>query len=109
MPSDRLEPSVEHRGSTPIRQVILKIASRCNLNCTYCYVYNRADQSWRTQPAFMSEAVARQTAARIREQCRAHGKRQVVIVLHCACCRRVCGCSSGGYCRFGGVHGWLGK
>jgi sulfatase maturation enzyme AslB (radical SAM superfamily) len=24
-----------------IGQVILKVASRCNLNCSYCYVYNR--------------------------------------------------------------------
>jgi len=27
--------------------VLLKVASRCNLNCTYCYVYNMGDDGWR--------------------------------------------------------------
>ncbi|MEU7607651.1 hypothetical protein AB0B44_43910, partial [Streptomyces sp. NPDC041003] len=34
----------------PIRQFVLKTRSRCNLACTYCYVYEMADQGWRGQP-----------------------------------------------------------
>jgi uncharacterized protein len=37
--------------------ILLKVASRCNLNCTYCYVYNMGDDGWRSQPKRMSEAV----------------------------------------------------
>lgn len=33
---------------------VLKIASRCNLNCTYCYMYNKGDLSFLNQPKFMS-------------------------------------------------------
>ena len=32
------------------RQFLLKVHSRCNLACDYCYVYQHADQSWRTRP-----------------------------------------------------------
>src|SRR5271167_245716 len=47
-------------------QVVFKVASRCNLNCAYCYVYNKGDDSWRSRPAFMSDAVLGHTIDRIR-------------------------------------------
>jgi uncharacterized protein len=37
-----------------IDTVLLKVASRCNLNCSYCYVYHAGDESWRTLPKRMS-------------------------------------------------------
>lgn len=40
-----------------IDTVLVKLASRCNLNCGYCYVYNMGDDSWRRQPKRMSPAV----------------------------------------------------
>ena len=33
---------------------LLKVASRCNLNCDYCYVYHHVDQTWRNQPKLMT-------------------------------------------------------
>src|SRR5882724_1593411 len=33
---------------------ILKIASRCNINCKYCYMYNLTDQTYTDQPKTMS-------------------------------------------------------
>ncbi len=30
--------------------VLVKVASRCNLDCGYCYVYNMGDDGWRRQP-----------------------------------------------------------
>lgn len=44
---------------------LLKVASRCNLNCDYCYVYHHADQSWRTQPRFMSNETLRQFGSQL--------------------------------------------
>ncbi|MEU9838708.1 hypothetical protein AB0C69_05725, partial [Actinomadura sp. NPDC048032] len=38
------------REALPFREFILKIHSRCNLACDYCYVYEMGDQSWRDQP-----------------------------------------------------------
>jgi uncharacterized protein len=37
-----------------IDTVLLKVASRCNLNCSYCYVYNMGDESWRSMPKRMA-------------------------------------------------------
>lgn len=34
--------------------VLLKVVSRCNINCTYCYVYNMGDAGWQTMPTQMS-------------------------------------------------------
>jgi uncharacterized protein len=66
----------------PFHTYLWKIASRCNLNCKYCYVYNLADQRWRRQPHFMSEDTARQCACRIREHLQKHDKKDLVIIFH---------------------------
>ena len=31
-----------------INEFIVKVSSRCNLNCTYCYEYNLGDDSWKS-------------------------------------------------------------
>ena len=33
---------------------IVKFASPCNLNCTYCYEYNTGDDSWKSKPKYFS-------------------------------------------------------
>src|SRR4051794_1000945 len=49
----------------PFVHFVVKVASRCNIKCSYCYMYEHADQSWRTQPQFMSDAVEVATIDRI--------------------------------------------
>src|SRR5262245_54034289 len=66
----------------PFHTYLWKVASRCNINCSYCYVYNSQDSGWRRQPHFMSERVACQTAFRILEHCRRHDKTEVCITFH---------------------------
>ena len=66
----------------PFRQFIVKLHSRCNLACTYCYVYTMADQRWRSRPHVMSPELVGHTANRIAEHARAHGLDAVEVVLH---------------------------
>jgi len=64
-----------------IDTVLLKVASRCNFDCGYCYVYNMGDASWRSLPKRMSTstelAVVNQLAELRRTQ-----KQPFAIVLH---------------------------
>ncbi|MEX5634918.1 FxsB family cyclophane-forming radical SAM/SPASM peptide maturase [Parafrankia sp. FMc2] len=66
----------------PFRQFILKVHSRCNLSCTYCYVYHMADSSWRGQPTVMSRETMAAAVRRIAEHAREHGLPLVRVVLH---------------------------
>jgi len=63
-------------------QVILKVASRCNLNCSYCYVYNKGDTSWRGRPPHMSDAIFTATLDRAVEYAEAIGDPAVSLVFH---------------------------
>jgi uncharacterized protein len=45
-------------------------------------MYEMADQSWRSQPKRMSADIAEATAQRIGEHARAHGLREVALILH---------------------------
>ncbi|EFL35439.1 radical SAM domain-containing protein [Streptomyces viridochromogenes DSM 40736] len=69
-------------AALPFHTFILKVHSRCDLACDYCYMYTAADQTWRQQPRVMSPAVVTWTARRIAEHVRVHGLRQVAVVLH---------------------------
>ena len=64
-----------------IDTVLLKVASRCNLDCSYCYVYNMGDEAWRAMPKRMSpateDAVAAGLGALLRSQAR-----EFSVVLH---------------------------
>jgi uncharacterized protein len=66
----------------PFREFVLKIHSRCNLACDYCYMYELADQTWRLRPRRMPRTIAEQTATRIAEHIHAHRLTRVTIILH---------------------------
>ncbi|MFG2087964.1 MULTISPECIES: FxsB family cyclophane-forming radical SAM/SPASM peptide maturase [unclassified Spirillospora] len=67
---------------TPFRQFILKIHSRCNLKCTYCYMYEMADQNWRKQPRRMTKPTVVKVAERIAEHARANKLPGIDVILH---------------------------
>jgi uncharacterized protein len=70
-------------GAPPrITCFLIKIASRCNLACDYCYVYEHADQSWREQPRVMSEDVRRALAFRIGEYAAEADLEELIVVFH---------------------------
>lgn len=61
---------------------VVKVASRCNLNCHYCYVYNKGDDSWRRRPAVMTRETALQAIARVVAHCRHHGIARFNFIFH---------------------------
>src|SRR5580693_6073961 len=69
-------------GAIPFSTFVVKVASRCNLNCSYCYMYNLADQTYRGQPAVMSGAVTAAMARRIASHASRHGVPSVHVILH---------------------------
>ena len=69
-------------GPFPFRQFIVKMHGRCNLACTYCYLYEGPDSSWRDRPASASAAVLDRTATRIAEHAARHELRDLALVLH---------------------------
>jgi uncharacterized protein len=67
---------------TPFREFVLKVHSRCNLACDYCYIYEMADQGWRRQPRKMARPTIDQVAARIAEHARKKMLGSVDVTLH---------------------------
>jgi uncharacterized protein len=64
------------------RQFVIKVHSRCNLACDYCYVYEHPDQSWRDRPVVMADDTMQRTAARIGLYCRVHELSMAHVVFH---------------------------
>ncbi|MBM7776104.1 uncharacterized protein JOD54_006308 [Actinokineospora baliensis] len=70
------------RVRPPTRQFVVKLHSRCDLACDYCYVYEMADPRWRSAPAVMSERTADDLVGRLAEHVVRHGLERVEVVLH---------------------------
>lgn len=64
-----------------IDTVLVKVASRCNINCTYCYVYNMGDDGWRDMPALISRETVGALAEALGELARDQAK-PFATVLH---------------------------
>ena len=67
--------------TVPIDTVLLKTASRCNIACSYCYVYQLGDQGWRRQPPTMSKSTVDAIVRRL-DELRQAQDRDFAVVLH---------------------------
>ena len=67
--------------TVPIDTVLVKTASRCNIACSYCYVYQLGDQGWRRQPPTMSKSTI-DTIVRRLDELRQAQDRDFAVVLH---------------------------
>ncbi|MET8348460.1 MULTISPECIES: FxsB family cyclophane-forming radical SAM/SPASM peptide maturase [unclassified Micromonospora] len=65
-----------------VRQLVLKVHSRCNLACDYCYVYRHADQGWRDRPRVIAPATVARVADRLAAHVARHRTDRVRVVLH---------------------------
>ena len=61
---------------------VLKIAERCNLNCSYCYMYNKGDLSFRDRPKFLTIEIAAAMLRRIAAYARRHEIPEINLALH---------------------------
>ncbi|MEH1127671.1 FxsB family cyclophane-forming radical SAM/SPASM peptide maturase [Micromonospora sp. CPCC 206061] len=65
-----------------MRYFVLKVHSRCDLACDHCYVYEHADQSWRTRPRTIALETVRAAGKRIAEHAATHALPGVQVILH---------------------------
>lgn len=67
---------------TPFRQFVVKIHGRCDLACSYCYVYESPDLSFLRRTVAMTPLVADATCDRIIEHVVTHSLDRIAVVLH---------------------------
>lgn len=65
-----------------ITSFLVKLASRCNLDCDYCYVYHHADQGWRSLPKLLSSEDRAAFAARLADYAREAGLKRAAVIYH---------------------------
>ncbi|WP_395853502.1 radical SAM protein [Cystobacter fuscus] len=75
-------PSEESSSAPRVQMLVVKVASRCNLNCSYCYVYNLGDTTWKRQPKVMSREVVGTLLQRVRGHCLRHGVKSFLFIFH---------------------------
>lgn len=64
-----------------IDTVLIKVVSRCNINCRYCYVYNMGDMNWANLPKLMSRETIEAMVLALGELSRTQ-QRRFAVVLH---------------------------
>ena len=68
-------------AAVSVDTVLLKTASRCNIACSYCYVYRLGDHGWQHQPPTMSQSTIDATIRRL-DELRQAQDRDFAVVLH---------------------------
>ena len=63
-----------------IDTVLIKVVSRCNINCRYCYVYNMGDTNWANMPKQMSRETVEAVVMDLGELARTQQRRFAVVI-----------------------------
>ncbi|MDR2409063.1 MAG: radical SAM protein [Bacteroidales bacterium] len=65
-----------------INEIVLKITSKCNLSCKYCYVYNKGDTSYVNEPHVISDDIIVKLLQKLNYYCELHKLNNFFIVFH---------------------------
>lgn len=65
-----------------VTSLIVKVAERCNLRCSYCYMYEHADTSFESRPRYMSDDTFDAMLRRADRACEQGGVDGITIVFH---------------------------
>lgn len=65
-----------------INTYVVKVASRCNLNCSYCHIYNMGDETYTEQPKFMSIKTFGNFVKRLKKYCHDAEISEISIAYH---------------------------
>ena len=65
-----------------ISEFVVKVSSRCNIDCSYCYEFNLGDQTWRNQPKLMAPETFRKLCERIKNHSKTHELEKINISFH---------------------------
>lgn len=62
--------------------MVFKVHSRCNINCTYCYMFNKGDEAFKGMPRSVPWNVVEGVAEMIRSDQKANPDRDYALVFH---------------------------
>ncbi len=65
-----------------VNSIVVKIASRCNLNCSYCYVYNLGDNTYLKQPKLMNYNNVDSLILKVLEHCQNNNLNNFQFIFH---------------------------
>ncbi len=65
-----------------VNAIVLKVASLCNLNCSYCYVYNKGDETYKNKPKIFSKILIPILLKRILEYMNQKGIKRYMVIFH---------------------------
>lgn len=65
-----------------LNSIVIKVASRCNINCSYCYMYNLGDFSYKIQPKFISKEIITCLIEKLKIYCQQNELKQFHFSLH---------------------------
>jgi uncharacterized protein len=69
-------------GLEIMTSAVVKVSSRCNLNCTYCYMYNLEDLTFHDQTPLMSTEVCHALIRVVADHCQLHDIPVFTFVFH---------------------------
>lgn len=65
-----------------IDKIVVKVASRCNINCSYCYMYNLGDLSYKLQPKFIDSKTTKNFAKKLLSHLKSNNSERALIIIH---------------------------
>ena len=63
-------------------EVIVKLTERCNINCTYCYMFNKGNDEYLSRPAYMSEQTAGALAEFLAQAVKEFALTRIRVIFH---------------------------